>query len=418
METQEVESQVRKDYPWDQCIADQTEKYGDEETAKKVCGMIKAKYGSGLPEDMAKAREEAEAALGMSERAAEATESALDEPQGRMFYTRALANKAANVAEDPSAPVWFRASTEGVKRDGLDLKASDWITDTWREYPIVLFGHDYMGRNLPIGLGEAKMEGKELHIGVRYDADDPFAMQVRAKALKGMIAGSVGWEDIKRGGEVKHSLTEFSMVPMPADPKSLPLRQARALRSLADVLEGIDDDPPPAPEGEPAWPEVAAAMVACFTPAGDEPEEARLERYNALVPKYRRLGKTAPEWLDAATVSALGPAERRGLFLSDEPELCPDAFAEPEPPQGGDDGAAMGSTLAEIQARLETRALQGILDRLAAMGVVTQRAQAPAPTPEPPTSGDDGAGRYGGTDAQPQIDNALRAILEKLESRT
>lgn len=34
------------DYPWDQCIADQTERYGDEETAKKVCGAIKAMYGS------------------------------------------------------------------------------------------------------------------------------------------------------------------------------------------------------------------------------------------------------------------------------------------------------------------------------------------------------------------------------------
>jgi hypothetical protein len=37
------------DYPWDTCIADQTEKYGDEETAKKVCGYIKSKYGSGAP---------------------------------------------------------------------------------------------------------------------------------------------------------------------------------------------------------------------------------------------------------------------------------------------------------------------------------------------------------------------------------
>ena len=32
-------------YPWDQCIIDQTERYGDEETAKKVCGAIKAMYG-------------------------------------------------------------------------------------------------------------------------------------------------------------------------------------------------------------------------------------------------------------------------------------------------------------------------------------------------------------------------------------
>ena len=29
-------------YDWDQCIADQTERYGDEETAQKVCGAIKA----------------------------------------------------------------------------------------------------------------------------------------------------------------------------------------------------------------------------------------------------------------------------------------------------------------------------------------------------------------------------------------
>lgn len=33
-------------YPWDKCVADQTERYGDEETAKKVCGAIKAMYGS------------------------------------------------------------------------------------------------------------------------------------------------------------------------------------------------------------------------------------------------------------------------------------------------------------------------------------------------------------------------------------
>jgi hypothetical protein len=29
-------------YDWDQCVADQMERYGDEETAKKVCGAIKA----------------------------------------------------------------------------------------------------------------------------------------------------------------------------------------------------------------------------------------------------------------------------------------------------------------------------------------------------------------------------------------
>ena len=34
------------EYPWDECVADQTARYGDEETAKNVCGYIKSKYGS------------------------------------------------------------------------------------------------------------------------------------------------------------------------------------------------------------------------------------------------------------------------------------------------------------------------------------------------------------------------------------
>ena len=33
------------EYPWEDCIADQTERYGDEEIAKNVCGYIKSKYG-------------------------------------------------------------------------------------------------------------------------------------------------------------------------------------------------------------------------------------------------------------------------------------------------------------------------------------------------------------------------------------
>jgi hypothetical protein len=32
-------------YPWDECIADQEARYGDEETAKRVCGYIKSEYG-------------------------------------------------------------------------------------------------------------------------------------------------------------------------------------------------------------------------------------------------------------------------------------------------------------------------------------------------------------------------------------
>jgi|TARA_R110000796_G_scaffold7074_3_gene24602 hypothetical protein len=34
-----------EDYPWDECIAEQTKKYG-EDAAPKICGYIKEKYGN------------------------------------------------------------------------------------------------------------------------------------------------------------------------------------------------------------------------------------------------------------------------------------------------------------------------------------------------------------------------------------
>ena len=40
-----INLQEGESYPWDECIADQTARYGDEEIAAKVCGMIKSKYG-------------------------------------------------------------------------------------------------------------------------------------------------------------------------------------------------------------------------------------------------------------------------------------------------------------------------------------------------------------------------------------
>jgi hypothetical protein len=45
MELEQDGINLQEDYPWEQCIADQTARYGDEETAKKVCGMIRSKYG-------------------------------------------------------------------------------------------------------------------------------------------------------------------------------------------------------------------------------------------------------------------------------------------------------------------------------------------------------------------------------------
>jgi len=38
------------DYPWEDCIADQVARYGDEETAKNICGWIKANYQTNFAE--------------------------------------------------------------------------------------------------------------------------------------------------------------------------------------------------------------------------------------------------------------------------------------------------------------------------------------------------------------------------------
>ena len=34
------------EYPWEDCVAEQTDKYGSKDIAEKVCGAIKEKYGS------------------------------------------------------------------------------------------------------------------------------------------------------------------------------------------------------------------------------------------------------------------------------------------------------------------------------------------------------------------------------------
>lgn len=57
---EEMSSQFAE-YPWDECMMDMEKKYGSEETAKKICGSIKAGnfvQMPGAPEDMEMAKQE------------------------------------------------------------------------------------------------------------------------------------------------------------------------------------------------------------------------------------------------------------------------------------------------------------------------------------------------------------------------
>lgn len=150
------------------------------------------------------------------------------------FYLRAYPVRA-DQQDDPTAPIRFVASTEGVKADGFNLKTSDWLLGRFEKHPVILYAHDYMGQHLPLGSGKPIIDGSRLLMDVFFDSEDPFALAVRSKAKKGLMAGSVGWQQIEGGNE----LLEFSIVPVPLDPDALPMRQARGRRVLQDWLDEV-----------------------------------------------------------------------------------------------------------------------------------------------------------------------------------
>lgn len=71
---------------------------------------------------------------------------------------------------------------------------------------------------------------------------------------------------------------------------------------------------------EDPWIEAAAGMVSVFDRRSEDSDELRRRSYTALVPAYRILGKTPPEWLDGAELRALDDGNWRALFLAGEIE--------------------------------------------------------------------------------------------------
>ena len=131
-------------------------------------------------------------------------------------------------------PVRFVASTEDRLGDGYALKLEDWDLSRWKRHPVIMYGHEL--DRLPIGRGQAFFDDRLLMVDVTYDLDDPFARQVRSKALKGLVGASVGWKDKRDGGRTVHELIEISNVPVPLDPAALAVA-----RSLADRHESDGD---------------------------------------------------------------------------------------------------------------------------------------------------------------------------------
>lgn len=285
-------------------------------------------------------------------------------------------DQAQDVSTDPSAPIRFIASTEGVKRDGMDLSMSQWDLRNFKRNPVFLWAHDYMGRTLPIGKVKITpdTERKALMADVTFDPADAFAMQVRQKYADGYLnAVSVGWNTVLANGanwdtakpeDIRLDLLDLSGVPVPGDPDAL---MERAKRSVEEALERTEPttrtiNPHKAPclvsdepfdltaevigadhetlsrmsalvdtnsnryyflhhhrDGGVNWSQLSRSMVQLFTEFTPEmTDDEREAVYKHLARHYEGFRLTPPEYLDASHLKALGSREVAKLFLHGE----------------------------------------------------------------------------------------------------
>jgi hypothetical protein len=179
------------------------------------------------------------------------------------------------VADAPAGtPIPFIASTPGVKRDGLDLRASGWRLDTYNRNPVFQWCHDRVMP--PIGSVEA-VKGEVLRALVTFDQEDDFARRVESKYRRGFLnAVSVSWDWVDGDGQrmdpwrmsvqdlrdkAFYDMTELSGVPIPADVDALIERQRSGLRSLGRELVALFDEQE-TPESKTTAPELRAAVEA------------------------------------------------------------------------------------------------------------------------------------------------------------
>lgn len=266
----------------------------------------------------------------------------------------AYVERAAGRSTEPGSPITFVASTEGIKRDGLDLRMQDWYLDNFRKNPVFLWAHDYYGRTLPLGHVEVRVEGDRLMADVKFDQGDEFARQIERKYRDGFLhTVSVGWNFVEVDKKRVMDLLDVSAVPVPGDPDALVVRQFESERELESA--------------EDAWETVSAAMAALYAPTCEEADDAREADYKRLLPKYRRLGKVAPEYLPIDEVRKLTPELVRGLFLEGEEVLLPES--EPE--------ARAGAVLSSRNKEDLTRAIELIQSVLERATPEAESAEAP-----------------------------------------
>src|SRR3972149_435100 len=238
----------------------------------------------------------------------------------KMNYLRAFRQETEPGEE--GMPIRFTASTEGIKCDGKELKAENWRLENYHSNPVVLWVHDYMGQTLPIGRADAQIDGKMLVADITFDQQDVFARQVESKYRRKFLNSVyVGWNDVTEGKRTYHDLMDISAVPVPADAQALKAHSMRGLTEYYKYLWRLVENeniPDVDLSNVDVWDGVATAMVALYRPDSAIEDEVRHGLYIALERAYRKLDKTAPEFMTSEEITALSDTELRGLFLNDE----------------------------------------------------------------------------------------------------
>lgn len=162
----------------------------------------------------------------------------------RGFVERAVDGTVGGEAGDP---IWFVATTEGRKADGLDLQMDALRLERFMGNPVIGYGHNYWGRDsLPIGRGvDVEVKSPALRIHVAFDQKDAFATTVEQKVRDGYLnAMSVGfdaWDIDENGVPAAWELFESSVVPIPMDPDALAEAGRAAVRDFRGALDELTD---------------------------------------------------------------------------------------------------------------------------------------------------------------------------------
>jgi HK97 family phage prohead protease len=163
------------------------------------------------------------------------------------------ATRGQYAPDDANHRMWFRASTLGVKDDGIEILPAAWKKDikAWlKKNPVFMPMHDYWDWSLGHGVAvEVDDLGLLIQIEFAYGRNPVATMAWDLYRAGDMNAVSVGWETIEyrieeRGEDdskrkvmvvTRAKLLELSAVPLPMDEDALALRM-RGLAEHDDVL--------------------------------------------------------------------------------------------------------------------------------------------------------------------------------------